>query len=97
MDGDTAAPAVPAHPQVTVGRIVSYVLTDTDVENINARRENLSISANSISEGAAFPMIVTQVFTEDLVNGQVFLDGPDNYWATSRRNGDEPGTWHWNV
>lgn len=31
----------------------------------------------------------------DLINAQVFLDGNDAYWVTSRAYGDGPGQWSW--
>ena len=50
------------------------------------------------SEGRVYPMIVTRVWGAEegaSVNGQVFLDGNDLYWATSRTEGEGPG--HWQV
>lgn len=38
---------------------------------------------NEVREGDQFPMIVTRVWQNGLVNGQVLLDGNDNYWARS--------------
>jgi len=53
---------------------------------------------NDVHEGDAFPMLIVRVWgpsAESAVNGQVFLDGNDVFWATSRTVGDQPGTFSW--
>lgn len=53
---------------------------------------------NEVREGEAYPMIITQVWGQDensAVNGQVFLDGNDLFWAKSVSVGEGPGTWSW--
>lgn len=53
---------------------------------------------NEAHEGDVFPMLIVQVWgptASSAVNGQVFLDGNDVFWATSRSVGDQPGTWSW--
>lgn len=53
---------------------------------------------NGVAEGDTFPMLVVQVWgpaPTSAVNGQVFLDGNDVFWATSRTVGDQPGTFSW--
>ena len=53
---------------------------------------------NSVAEGDTFPMLITRVWgptATSAVNGQVFLDGNDVFWATSRTVGDQPGTFAW--
>ena len=50
---------------------------------------------NEVTEGDTFPMLITRVWGSDptsAVNGQVFLDGNDVFWATSRSVGDQNGT-----
>lgn len=47
------------------------------------------------SGGDVRPMIITQVHPDDSVNGQVFLDGNDCFWATNIHQGPGPGTWIW--
>jgi len=80
----------------TVSRIVHYWLTQQDADRINKRRQD-AIEAgrsrigdgaqvhvgNEVREGDQFPMIIVKVWDNGLVNGQVFLDGADTYWATS--------------
>jgi hypothetical protein len=53
---------------------------------------------NEAHEGDVYPMLIVRVWGTDpssSVNGQVFLDGNDVFWATSRSVGDQPGTWSW--
>jgi hypothetical protein len=50
---------------------------------------------NEAKEGAQYPMVVVAVWSPNCVNGQVFLDGNDVFWALSRGCGDTPGTWQW--
>ena len=53
---------------------------------------------NLVRSGDTFPMIITAVWgqgPEAPVNGQVFLDGTDQYWACTRSIGEGPGTWSW--
>lgn len=53
---------------------------------------------NEVAEGDVFPMLVVKVWGStptSAVNGQVFLDGNDVFWATSRSVGDQPGTFSW--
>lgn len=93
----------------TIGRIVHYTLTGYEAESINKRRADAmraqSAAAetgyvvhfgNQVQEGQVYPLLITRVWGEGegaAVNGQVFLDGNDVYWATSRVEGDEPGQW----
>ena len=55
---------------------------------------------NYVHEGDTFPMLIVRVWgpsAESAVNGQVFLDGNDVFWATSRTVGDQPGQFSWPV
>lgn len=116
----------------TMGRIVHYMLSAFDVEQIMRRRTtSVSIAdrmkleldrlnherdegvqafawpagaqahiGNPVVEGDVFPMLITRTWgstPESAVNGQVFLDGCDVFWATSRSVGDVPGTFSWPV
>jgi hypothetical protein len=59
-------------------------------------------AGNEVREGDVFPALVVRIWPTS-VNLQVFLDGNDTYWATSRLeasiSGDseevQPGTWAW--
>jgi len=50
---------------------------------------------NSVTAGDVFPMLVTRVWSQGYVNGQVFLDGNDSLWATSVTEGTEERNWFW--
>lgn len=56
---------------------------------------------NSVGSSEVYPAMVVREWDGDMVNLRVFLDGSDEYWATSRHMEDpdgprnQPGTWHW--
>ena len=50
---------------------------------------------NGASENDTRPMVITQVWPDGKVNGQVLLDGNDALWVTSITEGDKPGAWAW--
>lgn len=101
----------------SIGRIVHYVLTPEDANEINRRRTTGSSIAeriqstdwpvgaqahigNAVQAGDVFPMMIVRVWPSRVgsVNGQVFLDGCDVYWATSREqvaaeSTDKQGLW----
>lgn len=95
----------------TVGRIVQYVLSADDAEQINRRRPDgprgsdgngaIVHVGNHAAEGQVYPAVVVRAFdpSASYVNLQVLLDGNDTYWATSRSEDAErlPGSWHWPV
>lgn len=45
--------------------------------------------------GQVLPMIIVAVWGETLVNGKVFLDGNDDFWALSIEKGEEDHRWDW--
>jgi len=94
----------------SIGRIVHYRITEPEAEAINRRRRDFHESrsatdrtgfighvGNWAAEGDLFPAMVVRVWDEAqvTVNLQVFLDGNDTLWATSRAEGTEAGTWAW--
>lgn len=82
--------------KVTVGRWVHYHLSEGDAQVINRTRSDQRSPGNQAEAGQIFPAVVVRKFGEGTtVNLQVSLDGPDTYWATSRSEGDQPGTWAW--
>ena len=95
------------NPVPSIGRIVIYTLSDSDALAINDRRQfskNQSADGralhhgNRVNEGDEFPMIITKVWgtqPDSAVNGQVFLDGDDLFWATSTSVGDSPAHFRW--
>ena len=57
---------------------------------------------NTAQAGDILPAVAVRIFGEGEnppVNFQVFLDGNDTYWATSRVEDatQAQGTWHWPV
>lgn len=92
----------------TPGQIVHYYLSAADAEAINrrradAQREGAGSSGkivhvgNEAREGALYPAVVVATWGGASVNLQVWLDGNDTYWATSRGEGEAhtPGKWSW--
>lgn len=91
----------------TPGRIVEYTLNAADAASINMDRKTGTrlATGNEVHEGQSYPMVIVRVWSatpnfESSVNGQVFLDGTDTYWATSRQQdatppgeGDGRGKW----
>ena len=53
---------------------------------------------NEASEGQVYPAMIVRVWGDSgCSNLQVFLDGNDTFWATSRNQADgEPSPLHWN-
>lgn len=84
----------------TIGRIVHYTLHWEDVERINLRRAKPPLNLNKVEDGQVYPMLITRTWgdtPESSVNGQVFLDGDDVLWVTSRSVGEGPGHFAWPV
>jgi len=82
----------------TIGRIVHYKLSDTDVAIIRDRRISTRTSGNSVAAGDVFPAIVIRRWGDTLESSiqlQVFLDGNDTFWATSVSEGDGERQWSW--
>jgi len=53
---------------------------------------------NMVHKGQQYPALVVAVWGDNptsAVNLKVELDGSDNYWATSRSVGDDPGSYQW--
>lgn len=87
----------------SIGRIVTYRLSEQDAVEITQRR-GLQVHAvellrgNKVKEGDAFPMMIVRVWDDQpdsCVNGQVFMDGNDTHWATSVQAGEGPRTFSW--
>lgn len=93
------------------GRLVHYIISSLDAEEINRRRLAGEITksrmhvGNRVMAGEHFPAIIVRLFHNEFgdgehgVNLQVFLDGNDTLWKTSVRYAkpDEIlfNTWHW--
>lgn len=84
-----------------LGSIVQYRLTDADAAAINGNRVSMTQArtvvqgnreniGNAVKAGDVFPAMVVRTWGPDstTVQLQVFLDGNDTYWATSRGKAD---------
>lgn len=94
----TEEPAPKVSQPRTIGRIVHYKLSAQDAEYIKALRTGKSIYGNEAREGDVYPAMIVRTFGglyAEHVNLQVFLDGPDSYWATSRAEGEGVNHWSW--
>jgi hypothetical protein len=81
-----------------LGRIVHYTLNEHDAAEINRSRADSQQSGNQAREGDVCPAMIVRIFgqtPESAVNLQVFLDGNDSFWATSRARGTGPFHWAW--
>ena len=79
----------------SMGRIVHYTLTEQDAQAINQRRADFADHrGNTAREGDAYPAVIVRTW-ESSQNLKVLLDGTDDFWATSRTQGDGPGRWIW--
>jgi hypothetical protein len=77
----------------TIGRIVLYKLSESDANDIKHRRG--AAQGNVPHAGEVYPAVVVRSWGGPSVNLQVFLDGPDSYWAPSRKEGTVEGCWTW--
>lgn len=71
-------------------------------EHITEHRERADGSqvhvGNRASEGQEVVMVIVAAHgdqPDSYVNGKCLLDGNDDYWATSVKVGEGPGTWSW--
>lgn len=90
-------------PVPTVGRIVMYKLSEHDVDEIYKRRVSKGFQGNTVATGGVHPAMVVNTWgtnPDSAVNLQVFLDGDDSYWASSRtvaRGQNDQGYFTWPV
>ena len=82
-------------PTPTVGRIVHYRIPLSMAEDVNEQINQDQFRGSEVTEGEIVPMLITHVHNITLVNGNVFLDGEKDVWATSVEQGDNPGEWQW--
>lgn len=88
-------------PSGPIGQIVHYMLSETDVAAINRRRGYRGAPVlgqkhvgNYEAVGVVRPMMITRLWDDHHVSGQVFLDGNDVLWVVHIKDGDEPGNFH---
>lgn len=101
----------------SIGRVVHYVLNESDADHANRRRTDGATIRKMIAKmlwpagaqahignparaGDVLPMMIVKVNDGGIgsVNGQVFLDGCDVLWVTSREqvgtdSTDKQGLW----
>lgn len=84
----------------TIGRIVNYRMNDATCYNVMQQRQHEHIFGNAPQRGEVYPAMIVRVWGQypgASVQLQVFLDGPDTYWATSVYRGDDEGQWSWPI
>ena len=82
-------------PIPALGQIVHYRLAEYDVASIQALP---TAHRNPAAVGDVCAAVIVRVWTTPgpgMVNLQVLIDGQATYWAPSRYEGDEDGTWSW--
>ena len=50
---------------------------------------------NRVAEDDILPAMIVKTLGVTTVNLQVYLDGNDIFWATSRQEGENPSFWSW--
>lgn len=83
----------------SIGRIVHYQLGASDVAAIRTRRIDRR-HGNEVEVGEVRPAMIVRVNGDPetpsvTVNLQVFLDGDDVEWITSRMHGNGAFMWRW--
>lgn len=82
----------------TLGQIVHYALNAADVDDIThqLRAPGMTLG-NEHTVGQTVPAVIVRVWApgqpNESCNLQLFLDGRAQLWATSRYEGEGPGTW----
>ena len=81
-------------PRPALGEMVLYRLSKKAVMQINKDRQSgIGVRGNLIKEGDTFAMMCTAHNVDGSINGQVFMDGNDHFWAVMVTHGTEPGQW----
>jgi hypothetical protein len=84
-----------SHVQPDTAPLVRYVLTKGDAEVIEHQRRTRGVVGNPVSEGDDYPALIVRRWSPGTANIRVLLDGPDDYWATSRTATKSPEAGHW--
>lgn len=81
-------------PLPALGEMVLYRLSQKAVQQINRDRQSgIGVRGNLIKPGDTFAMMCTAHNVDGSINGQVFLDGNDHFWAVMCTYGPDPGQW----
>jgi hypothetical protein len=85
-------------PAPQLGARVFYRLDAANVRAIHRQRLASHVRGAAVRAGDVLPALVVRV-SGDTANApcnlQVFLDGPDIWWAEQVTCGDSDGTWAW--
>lgn len=89
---------------LTIDDAVAVRRRRTDAASVRRAADGAIVHVgNDVHPGEEYPMLIVRTWPnphatshteDDLVNGQVFLDGNDHLWVTSRAQGTGPGQWH---
>ncbi len=77
-----------AGPAPTVGRIVHYVLTESDIARI-------PWGGGNATPGQITPAIVVSDVGNGALNLHAFPEAQTSVWVYARGEGSEPGQWSW--
>jgi hypothetical protein len=95
---------------LTIGRIVHYVLTETDAKEINDKHAAANQTpitdrapglqyhvGNPVTAGEHCAAVIVQVWNKGngYVNLKVLLDGQDDHWATGKSFSDQKEPGSW--
>lgn len=72
--------------------------SESIADRVNVDKWPLGAQAHIGAEaqaGDVLPMIITSIFSQEIVTGQVFLNGNDTLFKLNAEQGDEPGQWNW--
>lgn len=85
-------------PVVRRGDFVEYMLSMHDCRSIEHARVLRSLpacAARQVIPCEVCTMLVTHVYSDEVVSGQVFLDGPDVLYVEAVAYGEKQGEWCW--
>jgi hypothetical protein len=71
------------------------MISEDEALRIGVNRLNSSVAGNTARAGDVYPAMIVNAWSDGSVNLQVFLDGPDSLWATSRKEGQGQTNWSW--
>lgn len=93
IDPPDPPPADPP-PRLPEGTAVTYILCDEDLVLIAGHQDD-GVLPEGLSTGLVCPATVTETTGDGRATLLVMLaeDGSATYWALSRPEGTEPGTW----
>lgn len=91
--------------RVAVEQIIRRRTTSSSIaDRIKDAKWPLGVQAhigNAVTVGEIYPLVIVRVWPDEFgpgvhgINGQVLLDGCDQFWVTSVREGNDVGEWSW--